>query len=186
MATRHSSGSARDRRRSGGNLPRTHPSRHGPPRSSGDRRQAPAPSTRKQHRTPGIPEGRTSGTSVNGRQRNKSGGKQQAPTVRHAQSDEELHSASWEEFDDIFNKLGLAADVCAVAVGYLMGPACDTDGRDACAMALDNYVYDVVREQATRIKRIYTGRLARSPIEGPSPGFQQRQSRRRLNANPRD
>ena len=64
-------------------------------------------------------------------------------------------------FADIFNEPGLAADVCAVAVGYLMGPAGDTDGRAACGMTLGNYVYDVVREQAARIARIYTGKASR-------------------------
>ena len=158
MATRHSSGSERDRRREGGNLPRTHPSRRGAARSSGDPRRGGTGSSPKQHGSPGIAKGHTPGSPGPRRQRRKKGGKQRTSTERRVESDEELHSASWEVFDGIFNKLGLAADVCAVAVGYLMGPAGDTDGRAACATALDNYVYQVVREQAARIARIYTAR----------------------------
>jgi hypothetical protein len=160
MATRHSSGSAGDRRRAGGNLPRTHPSRHGPTRSSGIHPQGPAPSTLKQQSTSGNSKGRISVTSIAGRRRNRNGGEKQTSTSRRIGSRERPHSAVLE-VDDILNKLRLAADVCTVVVGYLMGPAGDTDGRAACAMALDNYVYDVVREQAARIARIYTGKESR-------------------------
>jgi len=64
MATRHSSGSERDRRREGGNLPRTHPSRRGAARSSGVHRQGPTASSPKQHGSPAIPVGRTRSTTA--------------------------------------------------------------------------------------------------------------------------
>lgn len=43
-----------------------------------------------------------------------------------------------------------------------MGPSEDIDGRGACVTTLDNYVKNVVREQAGRIERIYTGQNSRA------------------------
>lgn len=159
MATRHSSGSARDRRRAGGNLPRTHPSGRGSARASangGLRSSAPAP---KQNKTSGISERTRAGTPASRKRQTDEGGNQHASAHRDANSEHNL--PHWETFDDIQNKPLQAVDVCTVVVGYLMGPS-GGSGRDACTTTLDNCVVEVVRKQAARLSRIYTGKDART------------------------
>lgn len=100
--------------------------------------------------------------------RNRKG--QHRRSERHVVENVKLSSAPWGVFDNIFNKLGQAADVCTVVVGYLQSNNEDINGRGACAAALDNYVDEVVREQAARIERIYTGKaFTRMRPEGAGP-----------------
>jgi hypothetical protein len=42
----------------------------------------------------------------------------------------------------------------------------DINGPDACALVLDLYVDNVIREQAARIERIYTGKASTERLEG--------------------
>ena len=158
MATRHSSGTARDRRRLGGNLSRTHPSRHGSTRTSANRRSKSEPPAQRLKTTLDKLTGIASQHSPSNR-KSKRNRKKRRRSERQLAENVKSPSAPWEVFDDIFNKLGRAADVCTVVVGYLQSTNEDINGRAACASALDDYVDEVIRAQAARIERIYTGKL---------------------------
>lgn len=149
----------------GGNRIRTHPSRRGSRRVSADRQRGSESPPKRRKKTPADPTGIAPQQPLSNPKSTPNCKSQHPRSERHAtENARELPSAPWDVFDDIFIQLGQAADACTVVVGCLESGNEDINGPDACALILDLHVDRVIREQAARIERIYTGKDSTSLV----------------------
>lgn len=145
----------------GGNRIRTHPSQRGSKRVSADRQHRSESPAKRQKKISPDPTGIAAQQSRSNPKSIRNGKSQPRRSERHViENTTQLASAPWDVFDDIFNQLGQAADACTVVVGCLESDNEDINGPGACALVLDLHVDKVIREQAARIERIYTGKAS--------------------------